>query len=79
LPSEVGVRGAVDLAHAANANLVGDLVRADACARRVSADYSGTRVTQSVISGLAAAYRSVSAIRRAAWTESRRVPPIETI
>lgn len=34
LPSEVGVRGAVDLAHAANANLVGDLVRADACARR---------------------------------------------
>jgi hypothetical protein len=34
LSPEVGVRGAIDLAHSTNANLVGDLVRADACARR---------------------------------------------
>jgi hypothetical protein len=32
VPSEIRVRGAIHLTHAANANLVGDLVRADACA-----------------------------------------------
>ena len=34
LPRQVGVRRPIHLAHAAHANLGGDFVRAEACARR---------------------------------------------